>query len=178
MANTILGIGSCVKHPEFGAGVVTNVKTTSYLLTFITHGRREVPISYPNFEVIEAVEPTMQAFTLADLQKVIRDTLSEYVEAPVRVELGERWSAGTLILKPNRADLASKEIPLETFFHKIVMIRDRLRTLEQHINNHKALSDAEKVDMQQYITRIYGSLTTFNILFKNTDDHFVGQKTK
>jgi superoxide dismutase len=77
-------------------------------------------------------------------------------------------------MKPGSAELQSKEIPIETFFHKIVMLRDRLRVLEQNINSHKVLTDEEKVDLQQYITRIYGSLTTFNILFKNTDQQFKG----
>jgi hypothetical protein len=90
--------------------------------------------------------------------------------------IGKRWEGGTIVLKPGDDQTQAKEIPLEAFFHKIVMLRDRLRTLEQKINAHDKLSDAEKVDMQQYITRIYGSLTTFNVLFRDKDDHFVGSK--
>ena len=75
-------------------------------------------------------------------------------------------------MQPAERSLQSKEVPLETFFHKIVMIRNNLRVLAQKVNRSNKLSDADKVDLQQYITRCYGSLTTFNILFKNKDDQF------
>ncbi len=93
-----------------------------------------------------------------------------------KIKLAERWQGGELILKPESASLAPKSLPIETFFHKIVMVRDRLRVMEQQINAHKGLSDEDKVDLQQYITRIYGSLTTFNFLFREKEDYFVGQK--
>jgi hypothetical protein len=79
---------------------------------------------------------------------------------------------GTLIMQPAERSLQSKEVPLETFFHKTVMIRNNLRVLEQKVNASDKLSEADKFDLQQYITRCYGSLTTFNILFKNKDDRF------
>lgn len=96
-------------------------------------------------------------------------------EAEVDVELAGRFEGGELVIRPNQADLQEKVLPIESFFHKIVMLRDRLRVLEQKINSNSKLSDGDKVELQQYITRIYGSLTTFNILFQYRDDHFRGQ---
>jgi hypothetical protein len=91
-------------------------------------------------------------------------------------ELGTRWKGGEMILKPGDPRLAEKSVPIETFFHKVVMVRDRLRVMEAQINGHKVLADSEKVELQQYITRIYGSLTTFNVLFREKSDFFIGQK--
>ncbi len=91
--------------------------------------------------------------------------------------LGEKWIGGTMILKAFDKSLQPKEIPIDLFFHKIVMLRDRLRVLEQNINSHKVLTDEEKVNIQQYITRVYGTLTTFNVLFKYKEDYFIGEKT-
>jgi hypothetical protein len=113
---------------------------------------------------------------LGDLDKIDR-----IVRVAVRDELGiepvamaNKWEGGKVVIWPREEGLAAKELPLDTFFHKVVMVRDRLRTLEQRINAHPKLSDEEKVEMQQYITRCYGSLTTFNALFKDKDDHFKG----
>ncbi len=110
-----------------------------------------------------------------ELKEILRAVIDEQL-ALSDVRLSPRWQAGTLILKPGDPSLQSKEIPLETFFHKIVMVRDRLRTLEQKVNAHKVLTDAEKVELQQYVTKAYGSLTTFNILFREREDQFVGSR--
>ena len=93
------------------------------------------------------------------------------------VKLGDRWKGGMMLLQPADKSQKPKEVPVDVFFHKIVMLRDRLRVMEQKINASK-LEEIEKVELQQYITRIYGSLTTFNVLFKSQSDYFVGEKTK
>ena len=94
------------------------------------------------------------------------------------VPMGTRWNNGSMILKPGDSSLQAKEVPIETFFHKIVMVRDRLRLIEQKINAHKGLTDEEKVDIQQYVTAVYGSLTTFNVLFRETHHQFKGMSGK
>ena len=111
----------------------------------------------------------------SDLVEALRDLLAAAggIE-PSRI--GAKWEGGTLVFKPGRPGLQEKEVPVETFFKKIVMVRDRLRVLEQKVNTAEKLSDAEKIDMQQYITRCYGSLTTFNMLFDDREDWFVGEK--
>lgn len=105
------------------------------------------------------------------LREVLRDELG--VSDPV---MGQRWEGGEVILKPGKEGTQEKRIPIETIFSKIVMIRDKLRVLEQKVNAHPKLAAEEKVQMQQYITGCYGSLTTFNVLFANKEDQFTGQK--
>ncbi|ABS26510.1 hypothetical protein [Anaeromyxobacter sp. Fw109-5] len=112
--------------------------------------------------------------TREEFAEAIREVLREDA---VEVRLAPRWEGGTVVLKPGDAQTQAKEIPLDSLFHKIVMIRDRLRVLEQRLNGHDKLSDAEKVELQQYVTRCYGSLTTFNVLFRDERDRFVGEKS-
>lgn len=111
--------------------------------------------------------------TPEQFKQMLRDAMAEVTETkPIR--LGRKWEGGTIILKPADPNMQAKEIDMDVFFHKIVMVRDKLRVLEQKVNAHKGLSDAEKVDLQQYITRMYGSLTTFNVLFADEADKFKG----
>jgi hypothetical protein len=105
------------------------------------------------------------------IRDLFREILAE-ADQGGPVEIAPKFKEGTLLLRPANPDQQSKEIPIETFFHKIVMVRDRLRVLEQRINAHKSLSDADRVELQQYITRVYGSLTTFNVLFRSDRDRF------
>jgi hypothetical protein len=114
---------------------------------------------------------------LDQFRTVLRDVLREELGAS-DTQIGERWRGGQLVLKPGKDGTQNKELPIEAFFHKIVMLRDKLRVLEQKVNGAKGLADDEKVQIQQYITACYGSLTTFNVLFRDREDWFVGQGTK
>ncbi len=171
--------GTIVDHERYGEGVISRNKLTSIEVFFARGGKME--FSKNNFQarVLEASdrEVTTIQIDTHDLATSIRDVLDQYGLLPAQIMLGEKWKEGTIILQPANPSIKGKDIPIETFFHKIVMLRDRLRVLEQNINSHKVLTDAEKVELQQYITRIYGSLTTFNILFANKEDYFVGEKS-
>lgn len=176
MENTLLGIGSRVKHPAYGDGVIISIHAAAYSVCFMLYGIKQVGKNYEKWEIIDAVEAAEEvSFTAAE--KSLQKILKLWLGTSETIELGDKWIDGTLILKPADDSLKSKEIPIDTFFHKIVMVRDRLRVMEQRINSSK-LSDEEKVNLQQYITRIYGSLTTFNVLFKYKEDTFVGESNK
>lgn len=171
----LLGIGSRIVHPEFGKGVITNVSSNMYWVTFIEKGLETVQLD-AEFEVIEAVENEVDTVSFFDVESSLVAILQKWSDATQRVAIADKWKGGKLIFEPGEAGMGGKEIPINTFFHKIVMVRDRIRVMEQKINSSKNLDDQEKVDLQQYITRIYGSLTTFNVLFKAKSDHFVGEK--
>jgi hypothetical protein len=171
-----LHIGMKVRHPQYGVGVVKSLTRETAEIDFDDGPRTIAPAS-------SDLQPAESTATLTELQmpltNLIRETAQAVVDAlgleqkDVVVDgLANRWQSGTLIIKPAADSLQPKEVPLETFFHKIVMIRNNLRVLEQKVNASDKLSEADKFDMQQYITRCYGSLTTFNILFKNKDDQF------
>jgi hypothetical protein len=164
--------GDLVRHERFGIGRVEATSAGGGPQTcdvYFPRESKQVPVSS------EEVRALTDAETAAyELVKLAAYEMRE--EERPALEMGSRWQGGELVMKPADPNLAPKSVPIETFFHKIVMVRDRLRVMEAQINGHKGLSDADKVDLQQYITRIYGSLTTFNILFKDKKDHFVGQK--
>lgn len=168
------GIGSRLEHPQYGEGIVAGESPNGLRVAFFGKGIIEIPDE--GIQWLEKVQPQEQMIDPYDLRYTLKKVLEEFSDLSEPVLLGERWKKGTLILQPADRSLKPKEIPVETFFHKIVMLRDRLRVLEQKINAHKALEDSEKVEMQQYITRIYGSLTTFNVLFRFSHDQFVGEK--
>lgn len=171
----ILGIGSRINHSKYGKGVVTNVSSQYYWVTFIENGLETIAID-DDFEVIQSVENEVDTVSFYDVEQSLKQLLQRWSDVTERVSISDKWKNGTLILQPQNKELQAKEIPIETFFHKIVMVRDRLRVMEQKINASENLGETEKIDIQQYITRIYGSLTTFNVLFKLKDDQFVGEK--
>jgi len=170
----VLGIGSRIKHPAYGLGAIISVNVAAYSVCFMEYGIKNLGKDYDGFEVIEEIEyEAEQSFTEAE--KSLAKILRFWGASNEIVELGQKWENGTMMLKPEDDGLKPKEIPIETFFHKIVMVRDRLRVMEQRINSSD-ITDEEKVNLQQYISRIYGSLTTFNVLFKYKEDHFKGSK--
>lgn len=171
-----LGIGSRVKHPAYGDGVVIRLHKAAYEVCFIMYGIKMVGLDYAGWEIVDRIEPSEEV-SFSDAEKSLMKILRVWSDITEVVELGDKWDDGIIILKPGDESLKSKEIPIETFFHKIVMVRDRLRVMEQRINSSKVLTDEDKINLQQYITRIYGSLTTFNVLFKYKEDHFIGEKS-
>ena len=172
----LLGIGSRINHPEYGKGVVTNVSSKHYWVTFLENGLETIDLD-SQFEVIEGVADEVDSVSFFDVERSLVKILEKWSDTHEKVAMADKWKGGKLILEPDDGT-ANKEMPIETFFHKIVMVRDRIRVMEQKINSSKNLDDQEKVDLQQYITRIYGSLTSFNVLFKTKNDHFVGERSK
>jgi len=171
----LLGIGSRIKHAEFGVGVVTNVDSKHYWVTFIENGLETIPLD-EEIEVIEGVMDEVDTVSFYEVESTLRSLLKKWSDVSEIIPIADRWKGGTLVLEPSDSNLSSKEIPIDTFFHKIVMLRDRLRVLEQKINS-SSLDDQDKVDIQQYITRAYGSLTSFNVLFKIKEQQFVGSRS-
>ena len=175
MEDLVLGIGSRVEHPEFGKGVVIQVYNDSYEITFMDFGVKNIARSFENLKVLDYRGSEDDLVSFEKVEKVFRKLLSSISDVQEVVSLGDKWKGGLMILKPASDSLQPKEIPIETFFHKIVMLRDRVRVMEQKINASKGLNDEEKVALEQYITRIYGSLTSFNVLFAYTEDQFKGE---
>jgi hypothetical protein len=176
MEQATLGIGTRLQHTQFGPGVIVGLRYATYLISFINHGIKEVDKTDTRLEEIIPENVTEEIETHSEVEKSLLKILRLWGEISETVPLGEKWVKGTMLLQPFDKTLKPKEIPIEDFFHKVVMLRDRLRVLEQNINSSKNLNDEEKVNIQQYITRCYGSLTTFNVLFKNKEQWFVGEK--
>lgn len=172
-----LRIGMKVTHPGYGSGEVVSIDRHTCEILFDDGQKRTVS---PQGSGLGPMEPQAEVTGLTvPLESLIRKVASGLIErfgiedpSGSVDELLQRWQQGTMILKPEKDDLAPKEIPMETFFHKIVMVRNQLRVLEQKVNSHPRLEEAEKVELQAYITRCYGSLTTFNLLFRDRESGF------
>lgn len=173
-------IGTRIDHDLYGEGIVATVHLTTYDIYFARGGKISISKNSDELNLIEKGEINQPVISLdlKEFENIFTKVLDKFGLLTKNIELGDKWEGGKLILQPGKAGLQNKEIPIESFFHKIVMVRDKLRVLEQNINSSEKLSDEEKVNLQQYITRIYGSLTTFNILFENKDDYFVGASGK
>jgi hypothetical protein len=176
MDQLTLGIGTRLQHPQYGPGVIVGVRLATYLISFISDGIKEIDKNDDKLEEIIPENVTVELETTSDVEKSLLKILRLWSDASEIVPLGDRWKGGMMLLQPADKTQKAKEVPIDIFFHKIVILRDRLRVMEQQINAHKLLSDEDKVNLQQYITRIYGTLTTFNVLFKDKENWFVGEK--
>ena len=156
--------------------MIVGIRYATYLISFINHGIKEIDKTDNKLEEIIPENVSAEIETHSEVEMSLLKILRLWGGLTETVPLGDKWIKGILLLQPADKSLKPKEIPIEDFFHKIVMLRDRLRVLEQNINSSKTLNDEEKVNIQQYITRCYGSLTTFNVLFKNKEHWFVGEK--
>jgi hypothetical protein len=175
MDQLTLGVGTRLQHTQYGPGVIVGVKYAVYLISFIHHGLKEINKEDTHLDEIIPENATIDIETQSDAERSLLGILRLWGGLSEVVPLGDKWKGGVMILQSGDKSIKPKEVPIDVFFHKIVMARDRLRVLEQQINGHKGLSDEEKVNLQQYITRIYGSFTTFNVLFKNKEQWFIGE---
>jgi hypothetical protein len=176
MKITSLTIGQSVRHPAYGIGTVKSLNELTAEIRFNDETRTLDPV----ISELTPAEPTvgvtglnmpLPQFVEATLESVLTRLGYEKPDAVIG-GLGTRWHKGKLVLHPSDPTLQTKELPLEVFFHKLVGMRNQLRVLEQKINAHPTLNDGEKIELQQYITRCYGSFTTFNLLFKEKSDQF------
>lgn len=171
-----LGLGSVISHPKFGNGVIVEVSNDYYKIYFNDHNEaKELSKDFEGYEIVEGKENTQPSLSLDDVELALENVLFKMNIIDEPVKLGDKWLRGKLVILPGNKDMQEKEVPIDVFFNKIVLVRDRLRVLEQNINSHPKLDSEDKIHLQQYITRCYGSLTTFNVLFKDKYAHFKGE---
>lgn len=177
MRMDLLRIGMKVNHTHFGEGIVRAINELGAEIDF-GHDRKTISATDKELAAAEplinvsGLDSPLPDFIRSATQIILRQLGIEPPDNEPIEGLAKKWHDGTLILKPADDSLQPKDVPLDTFFHKIVMMRNNLRVLEQKVNAHSVLTEAEKVEFQQYITRCYGSMTTFNVLFKDKEDQF------
>lgn len=164
------GLGTLVDHPGFGPGRIIGYTDSAYVIAFKGGEPRQVSAA---FQGLKPVETTGDG-ELDRIKQAVAEVLGDHGWRDIDLELSPRWTGGTLELVPGKEGVAGKSIPIETLFKKLIGVREKLRVLEQKINNHPSLSSEEKLDLQGYITRSYGSLTSFNILFADKAGQFKG----
>ena len=163
-----LGIGTIVHHVDYGRGRIVRYQDDGYLIQFKSGEARWVGWQFHGLKPLEAGgDPELDR-----IQQAVREVLVDYGWLEADLEMGKRWLGGTVRLIPGQEGTQAKDIPIEAFFKKIIGVREKLRVLEQKINNHPKLEAAEKLDLQGYLTRCYGSLTTFNVLFAQKASQF------
>ncbi|MBI5741774.1 MAG: hypothetical protein HZA16_13785 [Nitrospirae bacterium] len=167
--------GRVVYHKAFGTGKVVHTEKEHLVVNFIKAGVKHFTETEAETELSDGPVAGGEGMDINLLKDAVREVLSEEGLTGASFP-ADKWVGGELVLKPGKAGLQDKSLPIETFFHKIVMVRNQLRVLEQNINSSEKLSEGEKISLQQYITRCYGSLTTFNVLFSDKQDMFAGMK--
>jgi len=171
-----LHVGMKVRHPQYGLGTVKTISEQTAEIRFDDGTRTVAPDA-------AGLQPADAQVEISGLNQPLKVFVEEVVRSAIDVlgferpdavveELGARWHSGKLVLHPSDPTLQTKEVPVEVFFHKIVMMRNNLRVLEQKINANEKLSESERIELQQYITKCYGSMTTFNVLFRGKEGQF------
>jgi len=168
------GIGTILKHSQFGKGKVLGYSGNQYEILFVGNNFKRISFDSADMNVITNFgDPEFDR-----IQQAVREVLGDYGFLDSDIEINSKWAGGSVRLIPGKEGTQEKEIPLEVFFKKIISIREKLRVLEQKLNNHPKLTEEEKIDFQSYITRSYGSLTSFNVLFQNKESQFTGVKSE
>ena len=174
MATPTLGLGTVVRHRDFGRGRVVGYDADRYVILFPGGEVKMVAFAFEGVTVEDGPgDPELDRIAQA-----VRQVLGDYGWLDVDLELGKRWVGGTLRMVPGKDDTQARDVPIEVFLKKLIGVRDKLRVLEQKLNSHPSLAPEEKLELQGYITRCYGSLTTFNTLFSHRSSWFVGQGDK
>jgi hypothetical protein len=167
-------IGAIVAHTDHGRGRVLRYEDEGYVLLLKNGETKWVGFQSQSLQGVESAgDPEM-----ARIKQVVQEVLLDHGWLDADLELGRRWVGGTLRLIPGDEGTQAKDVPIEAFFKKIIGVREKLRVLEQKINNHATLTPEEKIELEGYITRCYGSLTTFNVLFANKESYFKGSSGK